>query len=89
MEYVNGMGKQGILTTKTSKELNLMERKEQTAQGANYWNQRRDAQLSREATVGLEGGWDIQWVCFCLQNAKQCMIQPSPFQVPMLGDSPS
>lgn len=31
-----------------------MERKEQTAQGANYWSQRRDAQLSRGRTGGRE-----------------------------------
>lgn len=63
------------------KELNLMERKKQTAQGANYWNQRKDAQLSREPAAGLEGGWAIGWVCFT--------VQPSPFQIPMLGASPS
>lgn len=43
-----------------------MERKEQTAQGANYWSQRMDAQLSRGPTVRREGGWDIGWMCFCL-----------------------
>lgn len=41
------------------KELNWMERKEQTAQGANYCSKRRDAQLSRGPRVRLERGWDI------------------------------
>lgn len=64
-----------------------MEREEQTAQGANYWSQRRDAQLRREPAVRREGG--RPGCSVGLLSSLKCQgsrDQALPFfQVPILG----